>query len=232
MYFFIRLFFIISLSVLTSCSSVTSKPDSAFLETSHTIYFIYRSWHTSLLIDATTLAGLSQHLKQDAQDQEYIRVGWGDGDYFTGKNKTRWSATKALFISGYSALQVLPYEDSPFIDELTAGTWVPLRISEKGMQHLVKYIDASLALDEDKKTIPLKAYASNTGSFYQANKHYSLLTNCNTWSGKALQAAGLPIKSTLRLTAKSVFAQAKAISEAQQSQREQIGYIGTILTPN
>jgi hypothetical protein len=85
------------------------------------------------------------------------------------------------------------------------------------MRKLIGYLDSSFALDESAQVIPLQAYANDSGNFYQASGHYSVFSNCNTWSGRALQAAKLPVRSSLQLTAQSVFEQAKHISDYQQS---------------
>lgn len=200
---------------LAGCSSVPAKQKIPSAHTEHIIYFIYREWHTSILIDAQAIAAHSRYLQQDAAGQRYIRIGWGDGNYFTGKSKTLGSATKALVASSHSALQVIGYAQSP-LQSIPAATRVPLAISDKGMRKLIRYLDKSFALDDSGRVIPLQAYVADTGDFYQASGHYSLFSNCNTWSGRALQAAGLPVNSRLQLTAQSVFEQAKYISDFQQ----------------
>ena len=184
--------------------------------TEHTIYFIYREWHTSILIDAKTVALHSRYLQQEAADQRYIRIGWGDSNYFTGKSKTFGSATKALIASSHSALQVIAYAQQPFAS-IPPETRVPIAITDIGMRKLIRYLDSAFALDKVGQVIPLQAYVTDAGHFYQASGHYSLFSNCNTWSGRALQAAKLPVRSSLQLTAQSVFEQAKYISDYQQS---------------
>lgn len=184
--------------------------------TEHTIYFIYRAWHTSILIDAKTVALHSRHLQQETANQRYIRIGWGDGNYFTGKRQTFGSATKALIASSHSALQVIAYSQPPFAS-IPPETRVAIAVTDKGMRNLIRYLDESFALDEAGQVIPLQAYVTDAGNFYQASGHYSLFSNCNTWSGRALQAAKLPVRSSLQLTAQSVFEQAKYISDYQQS---------------
>ncbi|MCE3251453.1 MAG: hypothetical protein K0Q67_463 [Cellvibrio sp.] len=184
--------------------------------TEHTIYFIYREWHTSILLDAKTIALHSRFLQQEAVNQRYIRIGWGDGNYFTGKSKTFGSATKALIASSHSALQVIAYAQPPFTS-IPYETRVPIAISDKGMRKLIRYLDNSFAVDGDGHAIPLEAYVTDAGNFYQARGHYSLFSNCNTWSGSALQAAKLPVRSSLQLTAQSVFEQARFISDYQRA---------------
>lgn len=209
---------LISSGLLLLMPGCSTLPDTNKIPTHNTpqqIHFIYREWHTSILLPAAAVRAQSRYLKHEAEGQQFIRVGWGDGDYFTGKSKSFGTATRALFISRYSALQVLSYGRPPF-DEIPAETRVSLAITEQGLRQLIRYIDDSFVLDAAQQPLPLQAYGEGVGHFYQAQGRYGLFSNCNTWSGRALQAAGLPVRSQLQLTAQSVFEQAKAISDYQQ----------------
>ena len=109
---------------------------------------------------------------------------------------------------------MLTYIQPPF-DEIPAETRVALVITEKGLRRLIRYLDNSFVRDDKGQLIPLPAYGEGVGHFYRAEGQYGLFSNCNTWSGRALQAAGLPVRSRLQLTAQSVFEQAKSISDYQ-----------------
>jgi uncharacterized protein (TIGR02117 family) len=200
---------------LVGCAGMPPKQGIPVANTKHTVYFIYRGWHTSILLDARLLAAQNPQLADDLKGQAYARIGWGDGDYFTGKNKSTVSAAKALVASGYSAVQLLTYDSDPFF-EIPAETLVPLAITQEGMDKLVAYLGNSIALDSHGKPIRLPAYGDSMGAFFQSKDHYSVFSNCNTWSGNALRAAGLPVAN--RLTAKGVFEQAKFISQWQREQ--------------
>lgn len=210
----LRLACCIFFAVLTGCSSLPDTEKIPTANVSQQIYFIYREWHTSILLPADAVRAHSKMMVEEATGQQFVRVGWGDGDYFTGKSKTFGSATKALFISRYSALQVLTYTQPPF-DEIPAETRVPLAITEQGLRRLIRYLDNSFVRDNKGQLMPLPAYGEGVGHFYRAEGQYGLFSNCNTWSGRALQAAGLPVRSRLQLTAQSVFEQARSISDYQ-----------------
>lgn len=210
----LRLAGCIFFAVLAGCSSLPDKEKIPTTNASQQIYFIYREWHTSILLPADAIRAHSKVMVEEATGQQFVRISWGDGDYFTGKNKTFGSATKALFISRYSALQVLTYIQPPF-DEIPAETRVALVITEKGLRRLIRYLDNSFVRDDKGQSIPLPAYGEGVGHFYRAEGQYGLFSNCNTWSGRALQAAGLPVRSRLQLTAQSVFEQARSISDYQ-----------------
>lgn len=204
----------------TACAT---RPDVAAIpldDTPHTIYAIYRDWHTSVMLDAATyrklskLPAMSTTLDTEVAPAGYVRIGWGDGDYFTGKSTSVLTATRALVASPYSAIQVIGYTADPFA-RIPAETRVPLRITEQAMRELVTYLDASFARDDTGNLLPLHAYVENSGVFYQASQRYGLFNTCNTWSSAALRAAGLPVRGALNLTAQSVFEQARAISDYQ-----------------
>lgn len=205
--------------LLSACASLPDLESIPLADAPNTIYFIYRDWHTSVMIDGEHFREFSRmahtgDLGSEVRQAQYVRVGWGDGDYFTGKSTTVGTAAKALFISGYSAMQFLGYEHDP-LQNIPEETRVALTISDRALADLVNYIDASLALDATGTPMPLQAYVENSGIFLQSSKHYGLFNNCNSWSSEALQAAGLPIRSAFQLTAQSVFEQARAISEYQ-----------------
>lgn len=214
---FSRTTIILLLALLYGCQALPSAQQVPLENTPHTIYFIYEGWHTSILLEARSAISYSRYLRDDFEGQSYVRFGWGDGDYFTGKRKTVGAATKALFVSRYSAVQVLPYSRDP-LTHIPLETRVPLAITDKGMKRLIRYLESSLVLDEQGRPLSLPSYVENAGSFYLAQNHYSVFSNCNTWSSGALQRAGLPVRSRLHLTPQSVFEQASAISQLQARQ--------------
>lgn len=215
---------LILLLCLGACSSLPDPADIPTSDTPNTIYFIYRDWHTSVMIDGARFRELSKSaadatLQPEVQHALYVRVGWGDGEYFTGRSTTVATATRALFISGYSAMQFMGYESDPF-EQIPSETRVPLAISDADLAALVRYIDDSVAIDASSgQSEQLPAYIENSGIFLRSSKRYGLFNNCNSWSGEALQTAGLPIRSAFHLTAQSVFEQAQAIADYQRQHR-------------
>lgn len=201
--------------LLSSCASRQAKVSIPVSAAPHIIYLVYRHWHTSIVLDARQLALHSPLLAEQVRGEDYARIGWGDGDYFTGKSKSWGSASKALVASRYSALQLLTYS-AQGLQEIPADTIVPLAIGEQGLQQLINMIEASIALDKQLQPIQLPATAAEgeeVGVFFRATGRYGLFYNCNSWSAEALQRAGLPLAS--RLTAQGVFRQAGEISQVQ-----------------
>lgn len=206
---------LVMIFLLAGCATMPRAQEIPAVNAERTIYFIYKGFHTSILLDAKTVVALNPQLADDLKGQTYARIGWGDGDYFTGKSKSVGTATKALIASGYSAVQLLPYDYEPF-EEIPVETIVPLAITDQGLRQLAIYLGNSIAVDAQGKLVRLPSFGDTMGSFFQSQYHYSVFSNCNTWSGKALRSAGLPVAN--RLTAKGLFKQAQLISEYQIAQ--------------
>lgn len=218
-----RLLAALLILLTTACAT---RPDVAAIplnDTPHTIYYIYRDWHTSVMLEAATYRNLSKlpaintSLDAEVAPAGFVRIGWGDGAYYTGKSTSVVTATRALIASSYSAIQVIGYTADPFA-RIPEETRVPLQITDQAMRELVTYLDASFARGDANNLLSLQGYVENSGVFFEASQQYSLFNTCNTWSSNALRAAGLPIRGALNLTAQSVFEQARMISAYQQQQ--------------
>lgn len=203
---------------LTGCAVAPSRNKVPPADAPHTIYLLRYGWHTALLFDSETLRQRIARLRSDLRPSRYVLVGWGDGAYFVQDNAAWSTAVKALVASDYPALQVGGREVNPPLG-VTAQDSLPLAITARGMEQLLAYLERSIATDAAGQPIYLGAQTAYADRFYQANGHYSLLNNCNSWIVGALRAAELPIAG-LNLTASSVFEQARQISALQAQMRE------------
>lgn len=205
---------LVPLLLLAGCAGMPSRADLPKEATPHTVYVVQYGWHTALLFDGKDMLARSSKLAQDFHDHKYMLIGWGDGAYFVEDHPDVSQAVKALVASDYPALQAGGRETNPPLG-VAPGDSVPLAVTERGYNQLVAYIDHSIAADADGKPVYLGKQLPNLNLFYKATGNYSLLNNCNSWVVGALRAADLPV-SGFNLTARSVFEQAKRISELQR----------------
>lgn len=209
--------FLAPLLLLAACAGTPSRTDLPQEPTPHTIHVIQYGWHTALLFDGKDILARSTKLAQDFKDHKYMLIGWGDGGYFVDDDPGVSQAVKALVASDYPALQAGGRETNPPLG-VAPGDSIPLAVTERGYNQLVAYIDRSIATGADGKPVYLGKRLANLNLFYKGTGNYSLLNNCNSWVVGALRAAELPV-SGFNLTARSVFDQARRISELQQTDR-------------
>jgi uncharacterized protein (TIGR02117 family) len=128
---------------------------------------------------------------QQPAEGDYVLIGFGDRDFYL--ETPSWSALSpgtafnAAFGGGEAVLHVehlaTPRED----DEFRAVTLTP-----DEYRWLADYIQAQFRRDGTGRTIviPGRGYGGND-AFYEADGGFSLIANCNEWTGRALRAAGV-----------------------------------------
>ncbi|HEY6529966.1 MAG TPA: DUF2459 domain-containing protein [Cellvibrionaceae bacterium] len=200
---------------VSGCVSLPKWDNTAAKQWRHAIYYEYESWHSSIIIPAPQVAQYSQRFAYLATKRQFLGFGYGDINYFTGRDTSLRSGAKALAFSDGPALQVLDYFQNPFTS-MPADRYVKLLVTDAELKNVLRYIDNSVALNESGVPRTIVNDEPNTGYFFIAEGRYSILSNCNTWAGDALSAAGFPISKTWGLTAGGIYRQAKELAKAQQ----------------
>jgi len=183
------------------------------------IYVVRHEWHTGLVIKYDDIEPHLWPEKDDFLEVLYLEVGWGDRDFYQtpqpGLGILLQAALKSpasvLFVIGVptTVTRYFPYAD---ILEIPLSRW--------GLEELVRFIHATYKRDASGQTIPLGPGHNHRHSmFYLAEGDYSLFNTCNSWISRALQAAGLPMKTALR--AGRVMSQAKHYGRMIQMRAEE-----------
>lgn len=182
----------------------------------HIIYVTHKDWHTNLLVESAALLPHAPQLARDFLGTRFLRIGWGDGDYYPSDNPSMGMGARALVASRYPALRVMGFTGDPR-PVTPAGTIMPLAISSQGMRTLAKQLEDSIERDTHGRPTLLGTPVPGQDVYYRSKGRYSLFNTCNTWTSRSLQSAGIPISPALRLTQSSVMKQVRAIS-LQQAQ--------------
>jgi uncharacterized protein (TIGR02117 family) len=183
------------------------------------IYVVRHEWHTGLVVKYDDIELHLWPEKDDFPEALYLEVGWGDRDFYQTPQPGLGILLQAALKSPASVLFVIGVPTTvtryfPYADILE----IPL--SRRGLEELVRFIHATYKRDASGQTIPLGPGHNHRHSmFYLAEGDYSLFNTCNTWISRALQAAGLPMKTALR--AGRVMSQAKHYGRMIQVRAEE-----------
>ena len=183
------------------------------------IYVVRHEWHTGLVVKYDDIDPHLWPEKDDFPEALYLEVGWGDRDFYQTPRPGLGTLLQAALKSPASVLFVIGLPTGvtryfPYADILE----IPL--SQRGLEELVRFIHATYKRDASGQTIPLGPGHNHRHSmFYLAEGDYSLFNTCNSWISKALQAAGLPIKTAL--LAGGVMSQAKRYGQMIQVRAEE-----------
>lgn len=170
------------------------------------IYVASNGWHTEIVVEAATLPAGRWPQQGPFRGRRYIEVGWGDRDAYPADRLTVRLALGAALASRGSALRVSGFDES--IPERFRGIEVvEIRLAPPALDALAGFIEASHAADPDGRPIRLGSAPASSATFYLGRGRFHPLNTCNSWTARALQAAGLPLWPALTLTAHQLMLQ-------------------------
>lgn len=128
-------------------------------------------------------------------DAAFVAIGWGDRDFYLHtpewRDLTAGRALRALSGTGRSLLHVTWLRRG----ELGTRVWA-LPLDAAGHRAVRGHVLATLAPGAHGHAVPVPgAHYGGRDAFYEARGAYDVLTTCNTWTGEALQAAGVPVSA-------------------------------------
>jgi hypothetical protein len=126
-------------------------------------------------------------------------------------------ALQAAFSSRGSVLHVVGFDPSPRVF-FPASEIVAVALSPEGYDAIAGFIHAAYALDAERRPIVVAPALYGQGSFYRARGRYRLLENSNTWTARALLAAGCPIDPAHTPTAGSLLAAVRRFGQDVRSE--------------
>jgi uncharacterized protein (TIGR02117 family) len=186
---------------LVACAGVADHaPRSPGTAVGEPVYVVSNGWHTVIVLEAETLPTGRWPQRVAFDGRRYLEVGWGDRDAFPSDRMTLGLTLKAAFASRGSALRVAAF-DEPILERFRGIDVVELRVSASALSGLAEFIEASHAADADGQPIRLKDGATESATFYLARGRFHVLNTCNSWTARALQAAGFPVRPALTFTA-------------------------------
>jgi len=198
-----------------ACAGPVKDPGPANTgEPVSSVYLIGHGWHTGI---AVKQADIPHHLwpeRQDFSDAEYLEVGWGDREFYQAPRSSLALALKAAFASRGSVLHVIGFQ-GPVTRYFSGLEVIELKLSSHGRDRLVRYVHDTFAREGGSAAASLGPGFYRQSRFYPARGTFSLANTCNTWTAKALQAAGYSI--TPASTAEPVIAQARQLGQVIQS---------------
>jgi len=206
---------ILTVLFVLSVTACASRPPAALMTDStgsRSVYVISNGWHTGLVLPRELVSAQVWPEQGELAPAPFLEVGWGDSVAYLADRITVRVALVAALGSPSAALQVaaldaLPTERGREIEV------AELRLTPSEFDDLSRFISRSYARDGTGNTIRLARGYTDNSAFYLATGRYHLFNTCNTWTAKALRAAGCPIVSALILTASQLMDQALSACE-------------------
>ncbi len=161
-------------------------------ERASSIYLVSHGWHTGIVVKRADIPEGLWPENRDFPEAEYLEVGWGERDFYQSRDPGLWATLKAALLPNPSVLHVVSFKGS-VVSYFPASEIIELEPSPQGLRELVRYIHTSYAREGAKVAQPLGPGLYGNSRFYPAQGKFYLFNNCNTWTVRALRAAGYPI---------------------------------------
>ena len=164
------------------------------------IYLVSHKGHSGIVVKQSDIPKKLWIEKEAFSNYELIEVGWGDREYYMAQNATSGLAMKAIFLPTSSVLHVVGV-NNPVQAFFPGSKVIAFRVTVEGIVNLCQFIDNSYKRDHDRSSAYLGKGKYGYSKFYSAKGSFYVFNTCNTWSGRALRSAGIPINTFFLISA-------------------------------
>lgn len=204
--------------VLAACSvepAAPPRPQTAPLPSTgaaHTIFVTSNGWHSSIVLARTDLPSGRIPEAADFPKARFLEFGWGDAEYYPAERATVGMTMRAALVPTPAAIHVVGFAVAPARRYPTAEV-IPLSLDAAGLSRLVDFIDASFERGDRARATATGPGLYPTSRFYPALGSFHLLNTCNTWTARALAAAGFGVDESGTASAEGLMRQVRPLGK-------------------
>lgn len=176
------------------------------------IVVVSNGWHTGIVLVRDDVPRAEIPETEDFPTAAHYEFGWGDAEYYPAREPSFAMALRAA-TPGPAVVHLVGLHDEAARVFPTAETIaVPLDATAK--RRLVAFIAASFARPPGARATAVAPGLYRDSRFYPATGRFHLFNTCNTWTARALAAAGVKIEPDGVQTADELMARLRAATGA------------------
>lgn len=178
------------------------------------VYVVDHGWHTGLVVAAEAARQwIAVSRREEVRAAAYFEFGWGEGRFYRSPEVTAAMALQAALSPEEPVMHVVALPEPPHA-YFPGSNVVSVQVSTQDMQRLGAYLERSFASNPQGEPEALGPGLYGASRFYRATGRYGLFNNCNHWTARALQAAGVPVRIGEALTAEGLMAELARLGAA------------------
>lgn len=174
------------------------------------IFLVAHEGHTGIAVPRAEIPAGSWPENRDFPRADFLEVGWGDRDFYMGRDQGVWGTLKAALWPTPSVVHVVGVRGS-VAQYFRASEVVELKLSRDGFDRLIRYISDAYERTGAAPAASLGPGLYGESRFYPARESFHLFRTCNVWTARALRAGGLSIDDSI--TSEGLMSQAREIGE-------------------
>lgn len=174
------------LAGLTFPAGARADAQGIFLVTSN-------GWHSGIVIPRDALTEQEIPELADFPDADWIEFGWGDVDYYPSPEHSIGMALGAVLKPNPAVVHVVGLPAPPDQVFPTQKRFI-FRVDQEKFRDIVAYITATFERKGMNRAQTVAQGLYPFSRFYRATGSFHMFNTCNTWTARAVAAAGLPIE--------------------------------------
>jgi uncharacterized protein (TIGR02117 family) len=172
-----RILLLCTLSVTFLCSgcsaSINRECPLDEREPTRTIYLVSHGWHVGVVVNRADIPDDVRLVDKDFSSAGYLKIGWGDRDFYQAPSPHLGIVLKALLLPTPSVLHIVAFNDS-VASYSPHSEIIRVRLSDAGFQRMIRYIAASYDRDPAGNLVPLGVGLYGVSQFYRSQETYHL----------------------------------------------------------
>lgn len=182
------------------------------------VFLVAHEKHSGIAVRRADIPAGMWPETRDFPQADYLEVGWGDRDYYYGRNQGFTDALRAAFgTNNPSVLHVAGVRGS-LEKSFPMSEIIEVRLSRGGFDKLVRYIHDAYDRKGAAVVAPLGPGLYGDSRFYPGWETFNLLRTCNVWTARGLRGAGLALEDSV--TMEGLMSQARGIGKVVQEPRK------------
>ena len=163
-------------------------------------------WHSAIVLARADAAAIPETM--DFPDAPYLEFGWGDAVYYPTPQPTLGLALGAM-VPGPAVLHLAGLPDHP-TRVFPSARVVRVTLSAAALAQLIAHLAAAFERGGEARVRASAEGLYAFSRFYPATGRFHAFNTCNTWTARALQAAGVAIEPEGVQTASELMARLDA----------------------
>ncbi len=198
--------------LLTACAAAppAPPPSQTYLGAKTVIFVTSNGWHSGIIVAKADLPPDRLPETADFPEARFLEFGWGDAVFYPAKQVTLGKTLRAALVPTPAVVHVVGLRAEP-ARSFPKAEVVSLPIDDENFGRLVDFIDASFERSGAARAAATGPGLYATSRFYPAKGRFHLFNTCNTWTARALAAAGFDVSASGTSRAEALMQQVRAL---------------------
>ena len=189
-----------------------SGPTPTTVGATTTIFIASNGFHSSVVLARADVAPGRIPEAADFPEARFLEFGWGDAEYYPAKDPGIGLALSAALTPTPSVVHMAGLAMEP-ARRYPKAEVIALKLDAQDLGRLVDFIHATFERHGGERAAATGPGLYASSRFYPAVGRFHLFNTCNTWTARALAAAGFAVTEAGTATAEDLMEQVRTLGE-------------------